>query len=288
MCISFVYCNDDGPADGYKLIMASNRDESYVREARSLYRWPDSEVIGGQDAVKAGTWLGATATGKIGILLNVLGENSHPNGKDRGPIVVDFLQGDLGAEDYLRELKTKTEQNVYNGFHNVLVELTTKGSNIFHFCNISPFDSPSTKVTRVTDNPHKDHVYGFGNSQCVSKPFQKVVAGKRKFAEIVALHNRKLNTSHLLDSILLLMKNKDRNYPDPEIDRKAVAYMDEDYKIKYSGICVEMPSLLYGTRTHSIILVDHENTMDFHEWTLENHETLEWKHTHIRQKLSLA
>lgn len=287
MCISFIYCDHDSPPGGYKLIIASNRDESYERDTKSLHRWQNRAIIGGQDAVKGGTWLAASASGKIGILLNVLGMNDRPNGQDRGPIVVNYVGGAQDADGYLRELKRKTEEKVYNGFHTVLVELTSRSSDVYHFTNSPPFDSPSTKVTRVTENRAPDHVYGFGNSQCISQPFQKVVAGKRKFAEIARKYNRTSDTSKLLQNILHLMKNKDRNYPDPEIDRNAEAHMTQEFRIKYSGVCVEVPELKYGTRTHSIILVSHDNVMDFHEWTLESYPAQEWKHTHIQEKLVL-
>ncbi|XP_026682943.1 transport and Golgi organization 2 homolog isoform X2 [Diaphorina citri] len=288
MCITFMYCNHNSPLDSYKLVLASNRDEDFRRETKPLHQWPNRDVIGGQDAVKGGTWLATSTNGKLGILLNVLGENSRPNGRDRGPLVVKYVEGQKSAEEYLTDLKKETEENVFNGFHIVLLELTLQSTNIYHFSNIAPLDSPSTKVTNVTNKQeNKDHVYGFGNSQCTSQPFQKVIFGKEKFAEIVNKFNRKSESQNLIQNILDLMKNKQSNYPDPEIDRKAEADMDEDYKMRYSRVCVDISSIFYGTRTHSIILVDHNNVMDFHEWTLD-YETKKWIHTHIRKTLNMA
>jgi Protein of unknown function (DUF833). len=86
-----------------------------------------------------------------------------------------------------------------------------QSTNIYHFSNIAPLDSPSTKVTNVTNKQeNKDHVYGFGNSQCTSQPFQKVIFGKEKFAEIVNKFNRKSESQNLIQNILDLMKNKQR------------------------------------------------------------------------------
>uniref|UniRef100_A0A8D8PUX8 Transport and Golgi organization protein 2 n=1 Tax=Cacopsylla melanoneura TaxID=428564 RepID=A0A8D8PUX8_9HEMI len=288
MCITFIYCNDNPPDNGYKLVIASNRDEEYRRETKHLHHWPNRNIIGGQDAVKGGTWLAASSNGKIGVLLNVLGENSRPNAKDRGPIVVAYVGGNRPAEEYLQSLKKATEEQVYNGFHSVLVELTLKNSSIYHYCNVSP----TPKITKLTDSKpntsEETHIYGFGNSQCLSTPFEKVKFGKRKFAEIMQKHNKQSETQTLIETILDLMKNKQKNYPDVEIDRKAEPGMDLEYKMKYSALYVDMSSRLYGTRTHSIILIDQNNVMDFHEWTMDDWETQEWKHTHIHEQMKLT
>ncbi|KAL1457887.1 hypothetical protein WDU94_008069 [Cyamophila willieti] len=288
MCVTFIYCNDNPPADGYKLVIASNRDETYSRETKPLHHWPNRTIIGGQDAVKGGTWLAASPNGKIGVLLNVLGENSRPNAKDRGPIVMEYVEGDRTAEEYLQGLKKATEDMVYNGFHSIIVELTSINSSIYHYCNVSP-NPKITKITDIQTNAVEEaNVYGFGNSQCISTPFEKVKFGRRKFAEIIHKYNKQSETQNLIDNVLDLMKNKQRNYPDPEIDRKAEPSMDLEYKMRYSALYVDISSKLYGTRTHSIILIDQNNVMDFHEWTMENWETQEWKHTHIREQLKLT
>ena len=49
MCILFLNFNDNPGADGYKLIIASNRDEYYVRQTAPANFWETNpDVIGGE------------------------------------------------------------------------------------------------------------------------------------------------------------------------------------------------------------------------------------------------
>lgn len=49
MCILFTYSNADPLPGGYKLILASNRDEYYARPASPAAEWQeDSCIVGGE------------------------------------------------------------------------------------------------------------------------------------------------------------------------------------------------------------------------------------------------
>lgn len=49
MCILFTYSNADPLPGGYKLILASNRDEYYARPASPAAEWEeDPWIVGGQ------------------------------------------------------------------------------------------------------------------------------------------------------------------------------------------------------------------------------------------------
>jgi len=48
MCIVFLYFDDDPGGDGYKLIIAANRDEYYKRPSKPAEFWEDNpNVLGG-------------------------------------------------------------------------------------------------------------------------------------------------------------------------------------------------------------------------------------------------
>lgn len=86
MCVIFFYVNSNPGPNGYKLILASNRDEFYARETKQAGKWLDAEYCyGGIDLEpgrEGGTWLaisGKDGIFKIGALLNLTGEPKPKN-----------------------------------------------------------------------------------------------------------------------------------------------------------------------------------------------------------------
>ncbi|XP_022327719.2 transport and Golgi organization protein 2 homolog [Crassostrea virginica] len=77
MCVLFLYYNDNPDSSKYRLILASNRDEKFDRPTKALDFWGSTKIcLSGQDSqneVEGSTWLGMTKTGKVAILLNILG-----------------------------------------------------------------------------------------------------------------------------------------------------------------------------------------------------------------------
>lgn len=81
MCVIFFYVNSNPQKGGYKLILASNRDEFYARDTKEACKWADVEnCYGGIDMEpgrEGGTWLaisGQDGIFKIAALLNLTGE----------------------------------------------------------------------------------------------------------------------------------------------------------------------------------------------------------------------
>ena len=88
-----------------------------------------------------------------------------------------------------------------------------------------------------------------------------------------------------------------RHWPDEELKRRAPIYGEH-----LSSIHVKIPEAGYGTRTHTIILIDSTNKMDYYEETLltpvipvldttgnNNNNIIDndnlWKKTHISRQL---
>lgn len=114
--------------------------------------------------------------------------------------------------------------------------------------------------------------YGFGNS-LPSAPFEKVQEGQRKFQEIVdklRVNNQSqeqscsLKREELIKECINLLKCKQKFWPDKELKRRAPNWGEH-----LSAIKVYIPEALYGSRTHSVILIDEYNKMYFYEETLE-------------------
>lgn len=129
MCILFFVTNPNASLLGeYKLILAANRDEFYVRPALVAAPWKEySHVFGGRDMEpgrEGGTWLAISAkdeTFKFGALLNITGENKNENALGRGNLVSDYVAGNLSNVDYSKQLSNHPKD--YNGFSLVTIEI---------------------------------------------------------------------------------------------------------------------------------------------------------------------
>ena len=152
------------PTDSTPLVLLANRDEFYARPTRALTQWPDSPVMAGQDLEGGGTWLGATASGRVAALTNYRDPALMAAGRpSRGALVQSFLQSSLSAEAFLVELRRYASQ--YNPFNllvydgQTLAGCESRGES-FEAILLSPgvgclsngaFDSAWPKVTQLRD-----------------------------------------------------------------------------------------------------------------------------------------
>lgn len=109
------------PARLTPLVVMANRDEFYARPTQALAQWPDSSVMAGRDLEGGGTWLGATATGRVAALTNYRDPEQMAAGRpSRGALVQGFLESTLSAAAFLNELARYASQ--YNPFNLVVYD----------------------------------------------------------------------------------------------------------------------------------------------------------------------
>ncbi|XP_022228400.1 transport and Golgi organization protein 2 isoform X1 [Drosophila obscura] len=299
MCVIFFYTNSDPQPGGYRLILASNRDEFFARKTVRATEWPDADhVVGGIDLEpgrEGGTWLAigsAIGVFKVGALLNLTGEpkprdavahknilqpnnqnnNSHNSGSSsssssscnsktqennehfllgRGMIVADFVSqfdepnSSLNFNQSLLKDCTK-----YSAFNFVSIEIGPKSlpAQIRLLSNVPP----------TLNEFEEGKCYGFGNS-LPGTPFEKVRFGQKQFSNIVTEHGA-ASVETLSTQLLELLKNKKKFWPDEELKRRAPNWGEE-----LSALNVHIADRGYGSRTHSVILVDTNNKMHFFE-----------------------
>ncbi|MCE5983205.1 NRDE family protein [Pseudomonas sp. LF19] len=107
------------PGHAQPLIVAANRDEFYARPSRVLGAWEDAPgVYAGRDLEAGGTWLGVGPNGRFAALTNIRDPQQPQGTRSRGELVAAFLRGELGVEDYLDQVASRSQQ--YSGF-NLLV-----------------------------------------------------------------------------------------------------------------------------------------------------------------------
>ncbi|XP_004527372.1 transport and Golgi organization protein 2 isoform X2 [Ceratitis capitata] len=287
MCVIFFYVNSNPAPGGYKLILASNRDEFFARDTQDAAKWANAEhVYGGIDLEtgrEGGTWLaigGHDGVFKVGALLNLTGEPKPRNAKGRGMIVSNFVAStdDCNIDHYNSEL---------------LAECTKYSA--FNFVSIEIGDSKKpAKISLLSNTPagleHFDEgkCHGFGNS-LAAVPFQKVINGRERFQNIVDNFHKNLQTStpddaynmqnELVTNLKNLLKCKHKFWPDAELKRRAPNWGEH-----LSALNVNIPNAEYGSRTHTVILVDEYDKMHFYEETMAGLDPEgEWRCTHLEK-----
>lgn len=262
MCLLFVYVNKDPDENGYKMILASNRDEFWPRPTdianfRDNFKW-----FGGSDlepGKEGGTWLGISTTGKVAILLNILAKQ-NPSAKGRGSLVRNFLTGDLSCEEYLEDISSSASE--FNPFHLLLLDLRND-------CNLHCLSSCQNKVQTVTKLPG---VHAGDNSICLDAPWKKTKEGQRIFTDILKEYGCKEDKDELVSKILDFLNIKTQYFPDEKIAeqfRDAGKKLVGDLMQQLSSRFVFCPEAQYGTRTNTVILVDSQGNCDYIERTME-------------------
>ncbi|XP_065890275.1 transport and Golgi organization protein 2 homolog [Dysidea avara] len=259
MCILFFDFQPTSEASDYRFILASNRDEYFNRPTDLVNFWDDnSSICAGRDRHPVrggGTWLGVSTTGRVATLTNVRVCNSDINysAPSRGNLVSNYLLGKAGTtEDYCANLIATGDQ--YNLYNLLMTDFSISDAKMMYYTN-------QKNGGVVTISPG---IYGLSNAR-LDSPWKKLLYGKEKFTSIVKTPN--ISKSDLTEGLLDLLGDTTRFYPDPNLpDTK----WDDVSMENLSAICGHIPG--YGTRTHSVILIDKHNHVTYVEKTLTNPE----------------
>ncbi|XP_072381592.1 transport and Golgi organization protein 2-like [Diabrotica undecimpunctata] len=275
MCILFINVDPNPEKGGFRLIVATNRDEYYKRPAMSALI-DKNGIIGGKDMEpgrEGGTWLSLgskdqeNGKGKVhclAVLLNVTGAKVD-NASGRGNIITDYLMSKKNFLEYTEML----DQTLYNGYNFVTVELSKEDQTIYHHSNFP----------RVNSSYLGKQTLGFGNSP-IFTPLAKVTKGRQMFEDIL---KKNLSVEELEKELLKLLKNETRHLPDDELERRQPLAFES-----LSSIFIQLEPAGYGTRTHTIILIDYDWNLSFIEYTMEEPidiHNLKWKETRLNLKL---
>jgi len=208
---------------------------------------------------EGGTWLALNnKTGRVGVILNLNGVPKSSQGKGRGFLVRDFLTSTKSIKNHANDLhKYNQDTQAYNPYNVVMLDL--RSSDVYYLSSELEYSGP--KVL-------KDNILGFGNSG-MEKPYQKVLAGKDRFKNLV--DNASISQQEqLIEDLIQLLKQEERHLPDDELKHRSPEAFNE-----LSSIFVRHEKAKYGTRTHTIILVDDSYHVTFVEETMA--EGGEWK-----------
>uniref|UniRef100_A0A6M2DRK7 Putative transport and golgi organization 2 n=1 Tax=Xenopsylla cheopis TaxID=163159 RepID=A0A6M2DRK7_XENCH len=281
MCILFMFINPNPSTEGYRLILALNRDEFYERPTKQAHKWEEnSDIIGGRDQQigrEGGTWFAVRANEsglRIGTLLNVTSKLLKANCPGRGSIVSDYVKSDVNTKAYIDDLKAKMHD--YNSFNFLTIEIMRQ------HCVVQCTNSES-KITKewITGVDEVQDVIkiGISNSE-VDKPFKKVLGGLQTFSELTSTN---ISKDVLIDRLLSMMQSKEKHWPDSVLYERNPLWGEE-----LSSIFIANKERKYGTRTHTIVLLDYEWNLDFIDVSLtsdDQHNFNKWSRKHITKHL---
>lgn len=236
MCL-IIFQKNNHP--NYKLIVAANRDEFYERPTASADFWQDHpEVLAGRDLSKGGTWLGLTKSGRFAAVTNIRKPGMDgADKKSRGALVSNYLTGDMPAEQYLQSLEA--EKDEYSGFN-----LLVGNQNDMYYLN-----NDGIGTEGVPDDTH-----GLSNHH-LNTPWPKVVKGRSRLEDY--LQSAESIDVDVLFDILADSEEAEDNLPDTGLP--------ESLERQLSSPFISTPE--YGTRSSTVVLVDHDDNATFIERT---------------------
>lgn len=213
--------------------------------------------------------------------------------KGRGIMASDFLTDSSWAstEDYMKHLmQTRYD---FGPFNYVQTEMsnTTGRYSLYLITN----GNNSTYQQVVSDKDPGPKFVAISNSD-LDRPFNKVTNGNSTFRALFDEYETTLDKQRLVDGIVSLLQNKTENYPDNTL----AEFMKKDLgDLAVRGVS-RLNAHYFGywskahTRTSTIILVDHNDNVEYYEYNLTTYrlngsgavEPLEWTMNSFKFKLN--
>jgi len=244
----------------YKLVLAANRDEYYDRPTAPAQFWEDRpDLLAGRDLKAGGTWLGITRTGRLAAITNYR-DPAHirEHAPSRGNLVLRFLEGKVPATRYLDDIRN--EGNQYNGFNLIIGSV----DELFWYSN------RGEGIRQLSKG-----IYGLSN-HLLDTPWPKVEKAKKGLSSVLA--SREELQPEAFFGIL-----NDRTRPADDV------LPDTGVGLEWERVLgpVFISSPVYGTRSSTIILVDHRDRVLFMERTYNSrpdqfHDVIYRFHLHLR------
>jgi len=260
MCTALFYCSDKYQIDKYALILVFFRDE-FLNRPTSSASFRNGLLQGCDDTVgkEGGTWLAINKEGSLAFLTNIFGTSS-PTSVSRGFVVSDVLRQD----NYLNEIYHNNV--IYNPFNLCYLkpyydEDSKLLYNSYYLCRTDNHPSLSSQEPCQLDNG----VHSISNSP-YKTPYRKAVEGKKVLEDIVTRLNNTSRREDLLKGLRDIGKNYKCFPDDPQLKLQCPDIEVIKSNIdKFSKVIVDIPDMNYGTRTRTIVLVDHDGNVYFEE-----------------------
>ncbi|GBM59453.1 Transport and Golgi organization 2, partial [Araneus ventricosus] len=285
MCLLTFYLNPNASKNELYLVLVNVRDEIYNRPTKLADFWEKyPHVIGGMDlepGKEGGTWLAMSKKGKIGALLNILqpDEEILPGKKGRGFLAVDYVVGEKDCSTYLKDISIEGKN--YNEFLLVTIEFSSlKVPKIACYTN-------SSSSLPVFLEPG---IHSFGNSIEREQPWPKVTKMKEMFSKVFEKYHSISNKDDLVKELFSMLQDRTRYCVDDNMKKQGKSKPPE-FLEKLGAILVNIPEANYGSRCHTVILIDGSGNVDYHEKSrpeqIQTDGDEQWHSNHHNFKLQI-
>ncbi|CAG9534995.1 unnamed protein product [Cercopithifilaria johnstoni] len=121
---------------------------------------------------------------------------------------------------------------------------------------------------RIEFTRYSSGIHGFSNSPSC-EPFKKVERGVEKMSNIIEeINNKNYLEEEIIERLLQLATDKYQCFPDDQLKRRC-GRSNELCKYR-TAIFVKYPDgIPYGTRSHTIIIVDRNNQATYYEKSMK-------------------
>ncbi len=223
----------------YPVIVATNRDEFYGRPSQAAHFWPDvPHVLAGRDEEAGGTWCGVTTHRRLAAVTNFREPpNTTGDFLSRGDLVADFLRHDIPPREYMEDVSERADR--YRGFNLIAGD----AGGIYYISN------RGGRLMRIEPGVH-----GLSND-LMNVPWFKVTQGKAELSAL--LETGGVTTDALFDILASEDRADDADLPDTGFGRHWERILSPRF----------IRSEDYGTRSSTVILIDREDNLAFHERT---------------------
>ncbi|MCP9256931.1 hypothetical protein DINM_000126 [Dirofilaria immitis] len=291
MCVTFVYV-EHNPNAKYKLILLNNRDELLNRPT-STARW-ENDILAGRDEKEnvRGTWLCMNSAGRISNLLTITVpiHEMKSSSVTRGILPIDFVKSNKQPEEFCKLLISTV--NRYNAFQILCFQRKLFGYTrtagfkkwnscdalefiyLTHGCLVGVVQGWGLRSHRRDPGNEYDQyeiaglTYQSKDNVEVTK-YPPVRRGVEKVSGIVEeINAENLSEAEIIERLLQLATDKYQCFPDDQIKRRC-GRSNELCKYR-TAIFVRYPDgIPYGTRSHTIIIVDRNNRATYYEKSME-------------------
>lgn len=231
----------------YKLVLAANRDEKYLRPAQAAHFWDSPQgLLAGKDLAANGTWLGINRQGKLAALTNCHDlpdeppeelYETPPNKRSRGELVINYFRSEMEPARYIEEIRqARTEYEPFN----LLVGTVDL---LFHYNSRDDHLQPITPGTHSLSNATLD------------TPWPKVRRTREKLDGILEAEN------DYVQELFQMMRDR-TPAPDEELPHAPLS-LEQKRAVTAPFIVTEE----FGTRNTTLLLVSHTDEVLFIERT---------------------
>ncbi|XP_075256646.1 transport and Golgi organization 2 homolog isoform X2 [Convolutriloba macropyga] len=247
----------------YKLIVAANRDEFLDREAEPLHFWndTDSDIVAGTDTIRGGTWLGLSRKHKcLSIILNKYAEKKPGERRrnSRGKLCVTSL---TNQPDFIENLRSECAEKTYAPFYLLKFDFDEDLKCDYYTCDADG----ELKHEEIMGTGFSGH-----SNSSLERPWVKTVKGVQTFKQEVLNSLERTRNECQVEAIqhlkvqLLKVLQGEKRYDDPAMEHDIQGILpqetSEDLQL-FSSIFAKSKceKYNYGTRVHTILIVDHNN-----------------------------